>query len=336
MNERRKNAMNAQWLQPTLHMLATVLAFVATSSTIQAENYPDHPVKVIVPSGAGGGTDATIRILADHLRRKWAQQVLVVNQPGAGSVVAVGAAGRAVPDGYTLYSAIASNFVALPEPLAKMAFDVARDFVPIGFIGEQPMVIAATSTLGVSSLPELIALAKKRPGEVNLAVLSQGGIPHLTGEWLRSASGTEMTIIHYSGFSQALTDLIAGRVQVIVQGLPVLAGSMASGAVKLLAVASANRLPNIPDVPTVSETLPGFLALGWFALMAPPGTPDAIAQKASDDLRAVLAMPELKQRFLEQGTYVRPMSPGELIAFIRSQQRLWEPVIAEVGLKSPK
>jgi tripartite-type tricarboxylate transporter receptor subunit TctC len=289
-----------------------------------------------VPSGAGGGTDATIRILADHLARKWAQQVLVVNQAGAGGVVAVGAAGRSAPDGYTLYSAIASNFVVLPALQPKMPFDVAREFVPIGFIGEQPMAIAATSILGVNSLPELITLGKKRPGEINVAVFGQGGIPHLTGEWLRSASGTDMTIVHYSAFPQALTDLIAGRMQVIVQGLPVLAGSVASGALKLLAVGSANRLPNFPDLPTVAETLPGFLALGWFALMAPPGTPHAVAQKVSDDLRAVLATLELKQRFLEQGTYVQPMSPGELTAFIRSQQEIWKPVIAEVGRKSPK
>jgi tripartite-type tricarboxylate transporter receptor subunit TctC len=213
---------------------------------------------------------------------------------------------------------------------------VARDFVPIGFVGESPMIIGASPSLGVDSLPELISLTKRRPGEINLAVLTRGGLPHLTGEWLRSASGADLTLIHYPGAPQALTDVMGGRVHLAIESLPAFSGAISGGSLKALAVASAQRLPNLPDLPTVAETIPGFIAIGWMALMAPPGTPDPIAHKVSDDLRAVLAQPDLKARFAELGTYVRPMAPGELKEFIRDQQRTWKPVIAGITLNTTR
>ena len=165
----------------------------------KAQSYPTGPVKIIVGVGAGSSADVILRVVADHLARHWGQQVVVLNQPGAGGALAIRAAGPAPPDGATLYIALASNFVALPEMQASLPFDVARDFVPIGYIGEHPMVIAAEPALGVSTLPELIALAKKRPGELNIAAGNRGSILHFTAEWLRSASGIDATLVHYPG-----------------------------------------------------------------------------------------------------------------------------------------
>lgn len=327
--------MKLRLLVSTVASLVALSAF-AIGSVANAEDYPAKPVKIIVPTAAGGGVDVIARIVADHLTDRWGQQVVVVNQPGAGSAVGVRMAGTSPADGYTLYFAISSNFIALPEMQANLAFDVARDFVPIGFVGEQPMIIGASPALGVSSLPELFALARKHPGEINLAVLNRGGLPHLTGEWLRSASGADLTLIPYPGAPQALNDIMGGRVQLAIESLPAFSGAISGGTLKALAVASPQRVPNFPSLPTVSETLPGFVAMGWFALMAPPATPQAVARKASNDLRAVLARPQLQKRFVELGTYVRPMSPGELTDFIRSQQELWKPVITKVGLQSPK
>jgi tripartite-type tricarboxylate transporter receptor subunit TctC len=315
-------------------LLATTLAFAAMGPAAKAEDYPTRPVRIIVSTPAGNGPDVIGRIVADHLARLWGQQVVILNQPGAAGAIAMRAAGTSAPDGYTLLLSLFSNYITLPE--WKLPFDAARDFVPIGFVSEQPMLVGVTPLLGVNSLPELIALAKKRPGEINVGVgAPRGFLPHLTAEWLRKASGTDMTIVHYPGAAQVVTDLIAGRVHVAIENLSVFEGAIAGGTLKPLAVASDRRWPTLPELATAAETLPGFVAMGWFALIAPPGTPQAIARKISDDLRTVLGRPELKQRFLELGSYTHPMTPNELTAFIRSQQELWRPIVSEVA-STPK
>jgi tripartite-type tricarboxylate transporter receptor subunit TctC len=293
-------------------------------------------VRLIASVGAGTGPDVIGRIVAEHLGRIWGQQVVVENRPGAGGAIGVRAAGTAPPDGYTLYLAVASNFVALPEIQAKLPFDVARDFVPIGFVGGHPMVIGASATLGVGSLRELIALAKTRPGALNVGVASRGSLPHLTAEWLRMAGGADLTIVHYPGAPQALTDLMGGRIDLVIESLSSFAPAIAAGKLKPLAVATAQRLKSAPDLPAVAETLPGFLAMGWFALMAPPRTPEAIARKVSADLRTVLTQPEAVERLTELGAYLEPMSPQALATFIRDQQRAWKPVLTEITEKTPK
>ena len=317
-------------------LCALIVLMAAALPPAKAQSYPTGPVKIIVGVGAGSSADVILRVVADHLARHWGQQVVVLNQPGAGGALAIRAAGSAPPDGATLYIALASNFVALPEIQAGLPFDVARDFVPIGYIGEHPMVVAASPALGVSTLPELIALAKKRPGELNIAAGNRGSILHFSAEWMRSASGIDATLVHYPGAPQALTDVLGGRVHAMVNAASGLAGAISGGSVKALAVASEQRLPTHPGLPTVAETLPGFMAMGWFALMAPPKTPEVIARKVSDDLRTILERPELKQRFFDLGTYQRPMSPAELASFIADQQRIWKPVIAETAARTPK
>jgi tripartite-type tricarboxylate transporter receptor subunit TctC len=296
-----------------------------------AQGHPSGPVRIIVPSAAGGGPDVIVRIIAEQLARSWKRQVVVVNNPGAGGVIAMRAAGTAAPDGHTLYAAITSNFIALPEVKKNQPYDLARDFTPIGLIYQQPMLVAVNAALGVNSLAELFALANRRRGELNLAVLSRGGLPHLTGELLRRASGADLTVVHYPGAPQALTDVLAGNSHVLIESLPALSGSVSGGSLKALGIASPQRLPDFPDLPTVAETLPGFRAIGWVALMAPPATPEPIARKVSEDLRAALAWPEVQRRFRDIGTYVHPTSPAELLSFIHEEQERWKPVIAEIA-----
>jgi len=310
-------------------LLASVLT-LAISPAANAQDYPTRPVRIIVSTPAGNGPDVIGRIVADHLARRWGQQVVILNQPGAAGAIAMRAAGTSAPDGYTLFLSLFSNYITLPE--WKLPFDAARDFVPIGFVSEQPMLVGVTPALGVNSLPELIAVAKKRPGEINVGIgTPRGFLPHLTAEWLRKATGTDMTIVHYPGAAQAVTDLVAGRVHVAIEALSVFEGPIAGGTLKPLAVASDRRWPTLSELATAAETIPGFVAMGWFALVAPPGTPQAIARKISDDLRTVLGRPELKQRFLELGSYTRPMTPDELTSFIRGQQELWRPIVSEVA-----
>ena len=194
-------------------------------------------------------------------------------------------------------------------------------------------MIAVPPALKIDTLAEFIALAKQRPGTISYAANYTGTLPHLTGEFFRRRSGIDVTFVPYTGGAPAaLNDIMGGRISMIVDALPALSGAIQGGIVNALAVTSAQRLPQYPDLPTVSETLPGFEATGWFALMAPAGTADAIVRKASLDLRAVLKQPELQEKFATLGTYTRPLSPEGLADFILAEQRLWKPIVKEVGL----
>jgi len=180
------------------------------------------------------------------------------------------------------------------------------------------------------------ATPKKRPGEINVGIGSpRGFLPHLTAERLRKATATDITIVHYPGAAQAITDVIAGRTHVVIENLSVFEGAMAGGTLKPLAVASDRRWPTLPELPTAAEIIPGFVANGWFALVAPPATPPSVVRKIGNDLHTVLARSDLKQRFLELGSYTRSMSPDELISFIRSEQELWRPIVSDI-VSTPK
>lgn len=313
-----------------------ILAAGIFAAPATAQNYPSAPVKLIVTTGAGGAPDVIARIVAEGLSRHWNQQVFVTNHPGAAGSIGMKVAGTSPPDGYTLLFALSSSFVALPEIAKDYPYDLVRDFVSIGFVCEQPMAVAVSPALGVNTLGELIDYAKKHPGEINVAVLSRGGIPHLLSEWIKVAAGLEWTSINYPGTPAGLSDVVGGRVQVIMDGLPSLIGAINGGQLKLIAVGSSKRLSNRPDTPIIAETLPAIpRALGFFALMGPPGTPAPVAAKISDDLRMVLAAPAMKQRFEDIASYINPMSPAELRDYIRTEQALWKPVIDKIATFKP-
>ncbi len=320
---------------PRFNAAALSLAAAIAGSPANADSYPTRPVMILSPTGAGTGPDVIARIVADRLTQAWGQQVLVVNRPGGGGVIAARAAAAAPSDGHTLYLPFASTFVVLPETQAKMPLDLARDLVPIGMIGEQPMVIAVIPALGINTLPELIARAKGRPGEI-LFGAARGTLPHLTNEMLRRRVGLDLTFIPSSGM-RAMQDTIGGTIHVFIGDMASVAGPTQGGALKPLAVASSRRLPDFPDLPTVEEAVSGigsFEARGWFALMAPARTPDAIVQKVNRDLRSVLGEPEVRRKLAVLGTYPRPMSPAETAAFIRNEQDLWRPVVKQLDLVS--
>ena len=302
-----------------------------------AQNFPTAPVKLIVTTGAGGAPDVIARIVAEGLSQHWNQQVFVTNHPGAAGSIGMKVAGTSPTDGYTLLFALSSSFVALPE--------IAKDYPTTSCATSSRSASSASSrwrsrcrtSLGINTLGELIDYVKKRPGQVNVAVLSRGGIPHLPSEWIKLAAGLEWTSINYPGTPAGLTDVMGGRVQVIMDGLPSLAGAINGGQLKLLAVGSAKRLPNRPETPTIAETLPAIpRALGWFALMGPPGTPEPVAKKISDDLQTVLGEPAIRKRFEDIASYINPMSPAELKSYIRTEQALWKPVIERIAtFKAP-
>jgi tripartite-type tricarboxylate transporter receptor subunit TctC len=312
----------------------SILTLLAAASPALGTDYPTKPVKIITQAAAGSGPDVIGRIVADQLTRRLGQQVLVVNHPGAGGLIAAQAAATAEPDGYTLYMPSSSALMVLPETHAKLPFNFERDFVPIGMIGKQPMLITVSPKLGVSTLAELIALAKKRPGEILYAGNTPGTVPSLTGDMLKQRAGIDLTFVPYPGAAAALKDLMGGQISIVIESGAGLTGAIQGGSVKLLAVASDKRVPQFPDVPTVAETLPGFEATGWFALLARTGTPDAIVQKISRELRASLADAGLQEHFAKLSTETAPLSPPEMRAFIEREQKLWIPVVRQAGLKA--
>jgi tripartite-type tricarboxylate transporter receptor subunit TctC len=309
-----------------LELLCLLATLVSIVSSAQAQTYPAGPVKFITQLAAGSGTDPAMRIVTDRLGKMWGQQTVLVNQPGAGGALAARAVAAAAPDGHTLYMAIASTFTVLPVTQPNLN---VNDFVPIGFVGEVPIAVAVSPGFPVNSLSELISSSKQQPGTLNVAIGLRGGITHLTAELFRGRSGADLTTVFYPGSAQAIGDVISGRVPILIDGL---AGPIAGGQLKLLAIASTARMASRPEVPTVSETVPGFAASGWFVLVGPPGTPASIVEKVSDDLRAVLAQPDVKEKFDALSLSTRSMSPQELDQFIRSEQELWKPVINQIGL----
>lgn len=321
-----------------LRLKAMSIWLLALSASLaapaQAQEYPTRPVKIISDSAPGSAVDVTLRMVADRLSHMWGQQVLPVNQPGAGGIISARVAAEATPDGYTLYMPALSVFLPAPGKAANTALELPRDFAPIGSVTEQPMFIAAAPSLGVSNVPELIALAKQKPGEISYAATGVGRLTHLTGELLQLRTGIKLLLVPYSGGpSHSLNDIIGGRIPLIIEGYQGLAGAIQAGSLKPLAAAAPERLPDFPNLPTVAETVPGFKAMGWQGLVAPVGTPEAIVRKASEDLRKVISDPAFKAQLAGRGSYPLPMSPAEVTAFIQDQQRQWAPVLQQLAAK---
>jgi tripartite-type tricarboxylate transporter receptor subunit TctC len=312
--------------------LSVAIALSAPAPFASAQTYPERPVKLVTQGAAGSGPDVIGRIVTDHLSRLWRQQIVIINQPGAGGSAAAKMAAAASPDGYTLYMAATSTFLIMPEIFPNLPIDLERDFVRIGLMGEQPMIFGAAPSLGVTTLPQLIALSKIKPGEILYAANSRGTFPHLTVERVRKETGADFTFIPYPGAAAGLQDLMGGRISMIVESIGALSGAMQGGSIKAIAVASTKRLPNFPDLPAASETIPGFEAMGWFALMAPAGTADPIVRQVNKDLATVLDLPELRKSFQDLGTFVRPMSPEETTKFIRNEQQVWRPIVRSLSL----
>jgi tripartite-type tricarboxylate transporter receptor subunit TctC len=314
------------------HSMLSIAAIMAlAAAAAQAEDYPSKPVQIIADSAAGATPDVALRFITDRLTQKWGQQVLVVNHPGAGGSVAAALAAKAAPDGYTLYQPVLSTFVALKPAAANVPLQLPRDFLPIGFTAENPMFIAVAPSLGINTLPELIAAAKKNPGELSYATTGIGRLTHLAGELLQHEAGIKLLLVPYTGGpAHAVGDVGTGRVSMIIEGYSGIAGAARSGTIKLIAVASAKRLADFPNLPTVSETIPDFSATGWAVMVAPRGTPDAIINKFSKDLYDVTSEPDLQQKLARLGSYARPMLAAETLDFVHKQQARWNPVLADI------
>ena len=301
----------------------------------EAQGWPTRPVKVIMATAAGSAPDVIARIVTDRLTQLWGQQILILNRPGAGGLIAQQALAAAERDNHTLYLPSSSSLVVLPVTNSKLPLDLQRDLVPIGLVGEQPFVIVAGNSLGVDTLPDLIALAKRKPGELTYAANFRGSLPNMTGEMFASRADIKLTFVPYPGAPQGLQDVMGGRVSAMVEGLAAFTGAIQSNSVKPLAVTTPRRLPNYPNLPTVAETIPGFDSRGWFVFLALAGTPDEVVRKVNADLRTVLDQQEVRARFETLATYIRHLSPAETGEFIRAEQEAWRPIVKQVGVTTP-
>jgi tripartite-type tricarboxylate transporter receptor subunit TctC len=314
--------------------IVSFLAMLAATAAAPAQDYPSKPVTFITPAAAGNSPDVVTRIVADRLTQMWKQQIVVLNRPGAGGLIAAqaAAASNIEKDGYTLYMTQASTWTVLPiQQEGKMPVDLQKAFAPVGMVGEQPIALAVNKDVAAASVAELVALANKTQGGMLFGATNRGGQAHLTGELFRDRSKANISFVHAAGAAATLNDAIAGRIPIVFEGLAGLNPGIQGGGVRLLGVAAQQRLPNLPNLPAINETVPGVVSSGWIVLMAPTGVPDAIIQKLNADLRKVVAMPEVVERFHTLGTYTRAYTPAQTGEFMRSEERLWWPVVRQVN-----
>jgi len=321
--------------------IALLLLSIAAAGDVRAQSsYPNKTVQIIVDSAAGSANDATARILADKLSRIWNQQVLTLNQPGAGGGISARAASQSPADGYTLYMPATSPFLSLPGAPGvspNLPIELPRDFVSIGFVLQQPLFIGASHNSGINNLAQLIELAKQKPGEVTYAASGRGRLTHLTMELFQARTGVKLQLVPYAGGpAQAMNDVMSGRVHLILDAYAGLAAALKGNLIKGLADTSLERLPGFEDLPTVAETVPNFFVGAWNVMLAPNGTPDAIVRKVHTDLRAALDDPEVRSKFQANGAFVKHMSPEEVTAFVQLEQKTWRPILEQLNRDTPK
>jgi tripartite-type tricarboxylate transporter receptor subunit TctC len=297
---------------------AAILCVVAPVALAQA--WPSKPVKFFVAGAAGSAPDIIARLIGDGLTKIWGQQVIVDNRPGAAGNVGTAAAAKAPADGYNILFGQAAPLALNQHTFKSLDFDPERDFVPIVSLGISPMMIAVNNDLPAKDIRDLIALAKAQPGKLNFGTSSQRNIPHLTGELLNSMGAIRLTHVPYKSNAQAAAETTTGLTQVYIDGVPPMVSHMKAGRVRVIAVSSAKRLPNFPDIPAVSETLPGFEFNGWFAILAPTGTPADVVRKVNTDVNTVVKQPDTAARLLGFGMYEPGGTPEDLAKFLRAER----------------
>ena len=315
-------------------LFVAALAALAPAVSGAADAWPTRPVKIIVPFNAGGATDVVARLLAQKLSEAWGQGVVVENRAGAGGNIGADVVAKSPPDGYTLLMTSGSIVTANPFMYKLMTFDPAKDLVAITNVASGPQVIAVSNSMPAKTLAEFIAYAKAHPGEVNFGSAGVGTQTHLAGENFAAAAKIDITHVPYKGESAALTDLMGGQIQMVPSNLGAAINFVKQGNVRALAVTSRQRSPELPDVPSASETIPGFENTGWFGLMAPAGTPKAVVDRIYEDSAKILKTEEFRAALAKQGMEPVANTPADFTAAIAAETKMWEKVIHERGLKA--
>jgi tripartite-type tricarboxylate transporter receptor subunit TctC len=301
------------------------LCLLASPAPAQSD-YPSKPVKIIVPSAPGGGTDIAARVLAQHLSQSLGQQFFIDNRPGAGNMIGIEAAARSAPDGYTLLMT-ASTLSINQLTYKKVLYDAVRDFAPISLVVSLPSVLVVHPSVPARSLAELIALAKQKPDQLTYASAGTGTNPHLSMELLKTMVGIEIRHIPYRGVGPALNDVVAGQVSTLIAGVLTTKPQVDAGTVRGLAVTGLKRVESLPDVPTVAESgVPTYEALQWYGLLAPAGTPAPIIARLHAETAKAVRSVEMKERLAADGADPVGNTPAEFAAHIKDEMRKWAEV----------
>ena len=314
---------------------ATIAALAATATAQPADaGYPKQGIKIIVPFPAGGTSDVLARIVGQKLTEAWGQTVVIDNRPGANGNIGADLAAKSKPDGYTLLLMDMGNLTLSPGLYPKLPFSPLTDLAPVTMLAYSPHLLVVSNKLPVKSITELVTYAKANQNKLNFAAAAgTGSASHLAGLVFAQRNGIDWTYIAYKGGAQALTDLVGGQVDVTLNGMVATYPHVKSGNIRLLAVSSAKRFSQIPEVPAIAETTPGFISGSWQGVMAPTGTPKAIIDKLNAEMTKIVKMPDVRDKLASLGAEVMLNSPDEFGAWMKSEVANWSKVIKDANIK---
>jgi tripartite-type tricarboxylate transporter receptor subunit TctC len=317
-------------------VFAGLLVLSLISNAI-AEDYPSRPVRLILPQPAGGAVDLIARAVAERLAEQMKQPVVVENLPGANGSLAAAAVARAAPDGHTLMMAVDSNLVVNPSLYNNLNYDPFRDFAPIGIVARLYMVLVANPKVDANNVQQLIAYSKANPNKLNYAGIGIGSAMHMGMELFKFTTKTEINHVSYRGTAPAITDVVAGMVEIMFTGPPSAKSMSDGGKLKLLAVASPQRMALLPDVPTMNESgVPGYEMGSWFGMLAPAKTPKAIVDRLSQEVNRAVKDPRFAEKMQAQGLDVVGSSPEQMLATMQADTRKWADLIKAADIKIPQ
>ncbi|MBB6306972.1 Bug family tripartite tricarboxylate transporter substrate binding protein [Xanthobacter tagetidis] len=318
------------WLATSAAALATATLLISSAVHAQ-EAYPTRPIRLIVPLSPGGVTDIVARLIAQSMTRDWGQQVVVDNVVGAGGTLGAEAAARAPADGYTLLMGTVSSNAINASLYKNLRYDNIRDFEPISLVAMGPNMLVVNPSVPATTVAELITLLRAHPNQYSYGSTGVGTSVHLLAERFKTVTGTAMTHVPYKGSGPMTVDLTAGHVQLSFDNMPTALAQVKAGKLRALAVTSPERWPTLPDIPTMAETIPGFVGISWQGLFAPKGVPEPILDKLSAEVRKILAEPAVKERFLELGTQAAGNTRAEFAAFVATETGRWAEMVKISG-----
>jgi tripartite-type tricarboxylate transporter receptor subunit TctC len=308
------------------------IAFAARALPAQAQDYPTRNATIVVPFAPAGGTDILARMCAQALEQRFGRSFVVENRPGAGQQIGVSAVARAAPDGYTLLMATSSAMAINPTLYKKLSYDPVKDLMPVAMVGHLPFVLVVTPSLPVTSVAELVAYLKANPGKLSYGSGGVGASHHLYGELFKILTGTQMTHVPYKGTVPALNDVIAGHIQVLFGDPPPTLPQVAAGKVRGLGVTTAQRIPAVPQLPPINDTVAGFDTAAWQMLMAPAGTPASVIDRLHQAIVAYVASAEGQKKLTDMGMIPgAPTPPAELARFLAREVADWGKVVRQAG-----
>ncbi len=309
---------------------AILIIAALAAATAWADTYPSRAVKILFGFPAGSATDTIARVIGQKLGDKWGQSIVIDNRPGAGGNIGSEIAARQPADGYTIFFGTVANAISTTY-YSHLNYDYLKDFDPITLVATTPLVVVVNPKLPVHDIKELIAYAKAHPGEVSFGSGGVGTSNHLAGEMFKAATGTQMTHVPYKGTPAAYSDLLSGRIAVMFDNIVAAMPHVKSGALRAIAVTSAQRTPSLPDIPTVAETIPGFEAVSWIGALVPKGTPKDVEDKIYTDLVAVLHMPDVQRQLAVNGAVAVGNTPAQFDAWNRNEIAKWAKAIKVSG-----